>query len=154
MWNSANSTITGFAISSVDMGSLHDVYEGLDEEEECHKTEYILQFLWRDVSSDFDVIGPYFNLSNSIEAQHLHSFVTRTMLVFVKYGFRVLGLLCDGASSNLALLKQFCNSKKGDKCISPFFKLPFDGHKVYLIICPSHQVIKIAIKFIIIISFS
>lgn len=73
MWNSANSTITGFAISSVDMGSLHDVYEGLDEEEECHKTEYILQFLWRDVSSDFDVIGPYFNLSNSIEAQHLHS---------------------------------------------------------------------------------
>ena len=87
MWNSANSTITGFAISSVDMGSLHDVYEGLDEEEKCHKTEYILQLLWRDVSSDFDVIGPYFNLSNSIEAQHLHSFVTRTMLVFVKYGF-------------------------------------------------------------------
>lgn len=59
IWNSANSTITGFAMSSVDMASLHDVYEGLDEEEGCHKTEYMLQFLWRDISSHFDVVGPY-----------------------------------------------------------------------------------------------
>lgn len=31
--------ITGFAMSSIEMSSLHDVYEGLDNEEGCYKTE-------------------------------------------------------------------------------------------------------------------
>lgn len=132
--------ITGFAMSSAEMPSLRDVYEGLDDDKECHKTEYVLQFLWRDLTSAFDVVGPYFTLSGSIEAQQLHSFVTKTMLLFVQHGFRIHGLLCDGASSNLALLKQLCNHKKGDDLSSPFFISPFDGQKVHFIICPSHQV--------------
>ena len=44
----------GYVLSSTEFASLHDVYKGVDEEEDCHKTE---QFLWRDLSSDFDVIG-------------------------------------------------------------------------------------------------
>ena len=68
-------------MSSSDMASLHDIYDGLDEEE-CQKTEYMLQVLWRDLSSNFDVIGPYFTLSRTIEAQQLHSFVMKTMLLF------------------------------------------------------------------------
>lgn len=56
-------------MSSSEMASLHDIYDSFNEEEECQKTEYILQFLWRDLSSNFDAIGPYFTLSGSIEAQ-------------------------------------------------------------------------------------
>ena len=38
--------------------SLHDVYDGLDVNENCQKATYIMQFPWRDLTSDFDVIGP------------------------------------------------------------------------------------------------
>lgn len=121
------------------MASLHDVYNGLDGEEECRKTEYVLQFIWRDMSSDFDALGPYFTLSGSIEAQTLHCVVLQTLLAFNQFGFVVRGLLCDGASSNLSLLKQLCKyTGSGD--ISPHFHSPFDGNKIHLIICPSHQV--------------
>uniref|UniRef100_A0A1X7V628 Transposable element P transposase-like RNase H domain-containing protein n=1 Tax=Amphimedon queenslandica TaxID=400682 RepID=A0A1X7V628_AMPQE len=139
IWNSSNSSITGYAMSSSDMASLHDVYEGLDEEEESKKTEYVLQFLWRDISSEFDVIGPYFTISGTIEAQHLHTLVMKTLLVFNQFEFRVRCLLCDGASGNLALLKELCAHKKG-KDISANFVSPFDGNKIHLVICPSHQV--------------
>jgi hypothetical protein len=122
------------------MSSLHDVYQGLDDEEECHKTEYVLQFLWRDITSNFDVIGPYFTLPGSIEAQQLYSYVMKSMLALNQYGFIICALLCDGASCNLAVLKQLCNHKKGDELNSPFFISRFNGQKVHLIICPSHQV--------------
>lgn len=77
------------------------------------------------MTSDFDVVGPYFPLAGSIEAQQLHSFVTKTMLVFTQYGFSIHGLVCDGASSNLTLLKQLCNHEKGDDLTSPYFLSPY-----------------------------
>ena len=92
-------------MSSEDMKSLHDVYEGLIDDEMCQKTIYMLQFLWCDLTSDFDVLGPYFSLSSTAEAKQLHTFVTSTMIALHKYGFRTRCLLCDGASSNLSLLK-------------------------------------------------
>ena len=53
-------------MSSEDLKSLHDVYEGLNVEEECQKTTYILQFLWRDLTSSYDVFGPYFTLPSTM----------------------------------------------------------------------------------------
>lgn len=126
-------------MSSEDMASLHDLYEAVDADEECHKTAYILQFVWRGMTSNYDVLGPYFTLSGTVEAQQLHSIVIKTLLVFNQFNFRVRGFLCDGASSNLALIKQLCAHKKGEKISSNFFS-PFDGKKIHIIICPSHQV--------------
>ena len=63
IWNSANSAIMGFALSSDDFAGLHDIYEDIDKEERCQKTTYVIQFMWRDLSSSFDVLGPYFNQS-------------------------------------------------------------------------------------------
>jgi hypothetical protein len=79
--------MNGYAVSSRDFSSLHDVYEGADDSEACQKNTYMLQFLWRDMTSDVDVIGPYFTLSSTIESQSLYSVVTYTMLAFSKYGF-------------------------------------------------------------------
>ena len=142
IWNSSNSSIMGFSMSSDEFVTLHNVYEGLNDEEKCEKTSYMVQFLWRDLSSDFNVIGPYFNCSSSMEMQFLHSMVVRTMLAFCQFGFHVRALLCDGASSNLGLLKLLCgyvNNKDMD-IQTPWFKSPFDGKNVYLLVCPSHQV--------------
>ena len=97
-------------------------------------------FLWRDLSSDFNVLGPYFTLPCTMEAQYLHSLVTKTMLLFHQYDFHIRCLLCDGASSNLSLLKTFCGCQEEDNIASPWFLSPFDGRNVYLMICPSHQV--------------
>ncbi len=73
------SCIVGYAMSSVEFISLH---EGLNEDERCQKTSYMLQFVWRDLSSDFDVVSPYFNCPSTMETQFLHSIVVRTMLAF------------------------------------------------------------------------
>ena len=43
-----------------DMVSLHDVYEEL-KAPKAVKASCIMQFLWRDLTSNFDVIGPYFS---------------------------------------------------------------------------------------------
>ena len=111
-------------MSSNEFQSLHDLYEGIDPEEECHRTTYILQFLWRDLTSNFDAIGPYFILSSTMEAQYLYGMVTRTMLTFHKYGFAIRCLLCDGASSNLSLLKILCCHTEGNTIDSPWFLSP------------------------------
>ena len=140
IWNSANSAIMGFAMSSDDYASLHDVYESLDTDEKCQKTSYIIQFLWRDLSSEFDVIGLYFTVSSTMESKFLHSMVTRTMLAFVQHGFSARALLCDGASSNLSLLKLMCGIDDESAPIEPWFQSPFDGKRVCVIVCPSHQV--------------
>jgi hypothetical protein len=142
IWNSSNSAIVGFAMSSDDFISLHDVYEGLQEDEKCQKTAYILQFLWRDLSSNFDIMGPYFTCASSIEMHCLHSMVVRTILTFSQFGLGVRALLCDGASGNLALLKLLCghNNRDDIDITHSSFKSPFDGRRIHVIICPSHQV--------------
>ena len=124
-------------LSSDDFSRLY-VYDDLSEDEKCQKITY----QWRDLSSDFDVVGPYFNCSSSMEAHFLHSMVTRTMLAFSQFGFQVRALLCDGASSNLSLFKVLCGYTNCEiiDITKPTFKSPFDGKAVHLIVCPSHQV--------------
>ena len=72
-----------------------------------------------------------------MEAKFLHGIVVRTMLAFTQFGFSVRALLSDGASANLSLMGHIDGSTGA---ISPWFTSPYDGGKVYLIVCPSHQV--------------
>ena len=96
--------------------------------------------MWRDLTSGFDVIGLYFNLSGSIESRFLYSIVTQTMLVFHKFDFSIRALVCDGVSSNLSFLKVLCDLDDVVDCSEPWFVSPFDGERVFAVICPSHQV--------------
>ena len=131
----------GFSMSSDEFLSLHDIYEDLEEDEHSQKTIYVIQFLWRDLSSDFDIIGPYFTIPSTMEAKFLHGIVVRTMLAFTQFGFGVRALLSDGASANLSLMKILCEHKDAStSAINPWFTSPYDGKKVHLFICPSHQV--------------
>lgn len=54
-----NSAIKGYAMSPDELPWLHDVFMSIGEDCDQQKTSYILQFLWRDLTSKFDVIGPY-----------------------------------------------------------------------------------------------
>ena len=62
---------------------------------------------------------------------------------------KVSALICDGASSNLSLLKMLVGKRgllgfditQTDKhAIPTTFTNPFSGKNVFIIICPSHQV--------------
>ena len=99
IWNSANSAMMGFALTSDDFAGLHDIYEDIDEER-CQKTTNVIQFMWRDLSSSFDVVGPYFNIPSTMETKFLHSIVTRTMLVFTQHGFGVKALVTELAATS------------------------------------------------------
>ena len=60
MWNSRSQKIIGLAMNVDDMSALHDAYQLVNEESAREHTSYILQFLWRDLTSSFDVVGPFY----------------------------------------------------------------------------------------------
>ena len=56
-WNSQNNEIIGHAMTTQEMSTMCDVYEKLDDSsEEAKKTDYVLQTLWRDITSDCDIM--------------------------------------------------------------------------------------------------
>lgn len=61
-----SSKITGYAMSPEEIPWLHDVFTTVQDDFDERKTSYILQFLWRDLTSSFDVIGPYFTCAGLI----------------------------------------------------------------------------------------
>ena len=150
-----NGTIRGYAMSPEELPWLHDVYMSVGEDYDQQKTSYILQFLWRDLTSKFDVIGPYFTCANSWDHKFLLECVMRTIQAFTLYDFHVRVLVCDGASSNLALIKLLCGYKHeqlpladGDDpfSVSASFDNPYEDSedkRVFVVICPSHQVYNI-----------
>jgi len=58
MWNSRSQTLTGLAMTSKDLSSLTDVYQVLQTPQTAAQTAYILQFLWHDLTSNYDIVGP------------------------------------------------------------------------------------------------
>ena len=150
MWNSRSQKIIGLAMSPDDMSSLHDAYQLVDETSASKQTSYILQFLWRDLTSSFDVVGPYFTSSSQLESKFIVSCILQCIRIFNLYGFDTSALVCDGASANVSALKSTCGtsgaygvrSASADRHkIEPYFSNPFDpNRKIFWIICPSHQV--------------
>lgn len=150
LWNSRSQRMVGLAMTHEDMSCLHDVYQALDPDALTKSTTYILQFLWRDLTSSFDVVGPYYSNSGSFESKFIVGVVLETVKVFHLFGFQTSLLICDGASCNLTAIKSTMetsgifgrNPSLADPDeIKPSFVNPFDPSKhIYWLICPSHQV--------------
>lgn len=130
------------------------------------KTDYVLQTLWRDLSSSTDVVGPFYTSSGPLAAKftQVHSFIHSIIIhactcmqaclmdavaKFHYWGFQTSLLIGDGASSNHTMLKTLAgysghyniNRSQSDiHNIRPYFLSPFTGRKLYMIICPSHMV--------------
>ncbi len=150
IWNSRSQKMIGLAMSYEDMSCLHDVYQGLTPDELSKTTTYILQFLWRDLTSSFDVVGPYYSSSQSFDSKFIIGVVFETIKSFHLFGFQTSLLVCDGASCNLTTIKStmgvsgvfgHTSSETDPDEIDPSFINPFDPSKrIYWLICPSHQV--------------
>lgn len=95
-----------------DMATLQDVYEELKAPQTV-KASYIMQFLWRDLTSVFDLIGPYFSTGKGMECKFVISCLMTTIQAFQIYGFKTMAVVCDGASTNLKAIKYFTTGKSG-----------------------------------------
>ena len=87
MWNSRSQRVVGFSMSHEDMANLLDVYQTLDSDAATKSTTYILQFLWRDLTSSFDVVGPYYTSNGAMESKYILGIVLETVKLFHLYGF-------------------------------------------------------------------
>ena len=147
-WNSRNDEFIGHAMTPHELLTLHDVYEAL-EVEKTSKTSYVLQTLWRDLSSDYDIIGPYYTSEGGLKSKFLLACLYDAMRQFHQFNFKVVAVVCDGASANLTSLKALCHrqgayssdpSQVDAHSVPVSFRNPYSGQEVYLLICPSHQV--------------
>ena len=103
-------TVKGFAITPEELPFFQDIFESVDPSQNI-KASYLLQFIWRDLTSSYSIIGPHFACEKSWDHSFLYDCVMRTVKLFSLYKFRVKVLVCDGASSNLALLKVLAGYK-------------------------------------------
>ena len=72
----------------------------------------MLQFLWRDIVSNVDIIGPYYS-EDGLDHKFIMPCVMETMHLFYVFGFDTVLLICDGASANLKFLKLLCSGENG-----------------------------------------
>ena len=72
-----------------ELATLADVYEKPNEDGPM-KTTYFLQFLWRDISSDFDLVGPYFTSNPGLDSRFTLACLYETMQVLESVGFKEL----------------------------------------------------------------
>ena len=149
-WSSSGQNFFGLALSDEEFPLLHDIYQAVDPMGDPLPTEYNLQFLWRDLTSDFDVIGPYFSSAISYDHRFVIASVTETMRLMHSCDFLIVGLVCDGASTNLAAIKLLCLQRRGafgsddalvdkHKVTAWFANFFMPQLNVYCCICPSHQ---------------
>ena len=99
MWNSKNGQICGLAMNEEDIINSVDLSKGISledhpaEKEEGSGTtevsEYVLQFLWRDLSSDRDVIGPHYPTARSMSADFTAECFMDALHAFQSFRFKV-----------------------------------------------------------------
>lgn len=83
----------GHVMTEEEMISLCDVYQTLSPERKAKKTKTILLTLWKDLSSKFDVLGPYFTSESRFDNKNMIVIIQDTMMKFHWFGFHTLLLL-------------------------------------------------------------
>ena len=142
----------GLAMSSDELGSLHDVFQTLQPQHRTQKASYVLQYLWRCTASDFDILGPYYTSPETMTAKFILAALFDTMGMLQLYGFKTKATVSDGASTNLLAIKLLtgfgtgafgnkpCGSCEDIHEVKAWFINPYTNEKVFTLICPSHQV--------------
>jgi len=134
-----NSELVGFACSAEDLVSLRDIY--LDDSREKSDAEtpcsYVLQFMWRDMTSRFDVIGPYWTSVGTFTGGGVNGCFWEALCWFSRYGFAVHEVLCDAASTNVKFIKLCC--PHADLFTRPACLNPFTGKNMFFILDPEHM---------------
>ena len=147
-WNTGTGKLMGICMKMDEIPCIKDLDQDLTNDRQA--AEYFLQFLWRDLSSDFDIIGPHYSTSRSMDADFTHACFLTTLTCFESYDFKVSALVADGASTNLSMIKALTGYGHGayginrDENDPHKIKASFPNphrpdHNIFAIICPTHQ---------------
>ena len=82
IWNSRSHHLVGLAMSPQEQANLQDIFAIFDPTCRIKQTNHILQFLWRDLTSSFDIVGPYFTSDNPMTAKYVMACVLETVKLF------------------------------------------------------------------------
>ena len=85
-WHSNSGQMIGLAMDQAEIPILADI--GLEKEN--RGAQYFLQFLWRDLTSDFDVIRPHYSCDRSMNCAFTLACTIETIEAFQAYGFKVI----------------------------------------------------------------
>ena len=110
-WNSRNDALIGHSMTAQEMATLCDLYAKLEKDVESGNTDYVMQTLWQDLTSECDIVGPYYTCSGPFKAKSMLPCVMDALRKFHSHGFSVYALVCDGASSNLMMVKMLLGKK-------------------------------------------
>jgi len=130
--------------------SLNDIYKYLEEPESPKQASYILQFIWRDLTNNYDIVGPYFTSSDSVDGQFILTYIMESVKLFQFHGLRTSLLVCNGSPANVATIKlthghvgaySLKSDTTGDKFeVKPFMINPFDPpNRIFWVLCPDFK---------------
>jgi len=126
-------TVVGIAMSAEDLVSLRDVYD--EVQQGASRTSHVMQFLWRDYSGNFDVIGPYFTSEGGLGGHAVFAALWDTVAWLARHGFQTHSVCSDAASTNV---KAF-DAMVDDLVDTPFVHNPFSGKPLYFFPDPPHM---------------
>ena len=112
LWSSHSQKFIGHAMTHDELSSLCDVYATLKPDYRKQQTNIILQTLWRDLTSDFDIIGPHYTSDNPFQHSALCRLLMDSIHQFNIHGFETVAVVCDGASSNLTMIKEMSGAPR------------------------------------------
>ena len=81
LWNSRSRHLVGLAMSSQQQSNLQDIFHLFDPTSHVKPINYVLQFLWRDLTS-FDIVGPYYTSENPMTAKFVMACELETIKLF------------------------------------------------------------------------
>jgi len=83
IWNSRSQRIIGLAMT--EKTTLHDVFQSMSSDQHVRQTIHMLQFLWRDSISAFDIVGPYYSNTESMPPKFVLVCILETIQRFHYY---------------------------------------------------------------------
>jgi len=69
-------------MSPQQQASLQDIFHIFDPTIHVKQTCYVLQFLWRDLATNFDIVGPYFTSEGIMSAKFTMACILETVKIF------------------------------------------------------------------------
>ena len=110
--SSRSQKFIGHSMTHDELASLCDVYAVLQPDYRKQQTTYILQTLWRDLTSDFDVIGPHYTNDSPFSHHSLCCLLLDSIHQFHVCGFETDTIICDGAAPNTTMMKEMSGAPR------------------------------------------
>ena len=98
-WNSRNDNIVGISMTPDEMATLKDLYLDLDGDHTTSKPDYVLQTIWREFSTNHDIVGQYNTSTGTFDVKLMLACVMDKLQHF--HACKISLVNVDRASSNL-----------------------------------------------------